>query len=199
MIASSKNLLVFCLLIIGVIAADSMSSEGILPGAIYCALGVGTKVDVPERTVPGSYSTECQTARCATSWVTYPARSICLHKTIWVGLKDKFHSVTASVTPPEAPPPHFDNSALGQYLQEVARRIASATPNPHTKTGGTAIIKFVIGIDGHISSKTLVQSSGTQALDDAASTALDGLSFPAIPSEVSERPLTLTQPFKFTP
>lgn len=88
--------------------------------------------------------------------------------------------------------------AFGRYMSEINNRVQKAKRNPRVRASGTVILKYTIGLDGHLLSKEIATSSGVKSLDDAATEALDRAApFPPIPPDVSIKPLAFTQPFKF--
>ncbi len=88
--------------------------------------------------------------------------------------------------------------AFGRYMSEINDRVQKAKRNPRIRATGTVVLKYTIGIDGHLLSKEVASSSGSKSLDDAATEALDRAApFPPIPPDVSAKPLAFTQPFKF--
>jgi protein TonB len=91
-----------------------------------------------------------------------------------------------------------DAKAFGLYLGQINDHVQRAKVNPRSRIAGTVVMRFTIGVDGQLLSKEIAASSGSKALDDAATAALDRAApFPPIPPQVSIRPLAFTQPFKF--
>lgn len=91
-----------------------------------------------------------------------------------------------------------DAKAFGLYLGQINERVQRAKINPRSRTAGVVVVRFTIGLDGHLLSKEVAKSSGSKVLDEAATEALDRAApFPPIPPEVSIKPLAFTQPFKF--
>ncbi|WP_409561036.1 energy transducer TonB [Hyphomicrobium sp. MC8b] len=88
--------------------------------------------------------------------------------------------------------------AFGRYMSQINDRVQKAKRNPRVPASGTVVLRYTIGVDGHILSKEIATSSGFKQLDDAATDALDRAApFPPIPPDVSVKPLAFTQPFKF--
>jgi periplasmic protein TonB len=88
--------------------------------------------------------------------------------------------------------------AFGRYMSQINDRVQKAKRNPRVRASGTVVLKYTIGLDGHLLSKEVASSSGSKSLDDAATDALDRAApFPPIPPDVSIKPLAFTQPFKF--
>jgi protein TonB len=91
-----------------------------------------------------------------------------------------------------------DAKLFGRYLGQINEHVQRAKINPHSRTAGTVVMRFTIGVDGKLLSKEIATSSGSKVLDEAATAALDRAApFPPIPPEVSIKPLAFTQPFKF--
>ncbi|MET0409367.1 MAG: TonB family protein [Hyphomicrobium sp.] len=88
--------------------------------------------------------------------------------------------------------------AFGRYMNEINIRVQKAKRNPKDRAAGTVVVRYTIGLDGHLLSKEVATSSGSKTLDDAATAAIDQAApFPPIPPDVSVKPLAFTQPFKF--
>ncbi len=88
------------------------------------------------------------------------------------------------------------------YLSIVKTRISRAKKYPRSarKEGvvGTAIVRFVIKLNGKVEDIQLIKSSGDERLDEEAMKMLKKASpFPAIPKDVSLEPLDLTLPIEF--
>lgn len=91
-----------------------------------------------------------------------------------------------------------DAKAIGRYLGQIKKHVERAKVSPPSRLSGTVVMRFSIGLDGKLTSREVVASSGSKILDDAAATALDRAApFPPIPPNVSLRPVTLTQQFTF--
>jgi periplasmic protein TonB len=87
---------------------------------------------------------------------------------------------------------------LGIYLGKVNEQVQRAKVNPHTLETGRVVLKFTIATNGSLLSKEVLLSSKSVALDAAALTALiRAAPFPPIPPEVSAKPMSFTQVFKF--
>jgi protein TonB len=84
------------------------------------------------------------------------------------------------------------------YLGKINERVQRSKVNPHSRETGIVILKFTIGTNGSLLSKGIALSSGSPELDAAALTTLiSAAPFPPIPPEVSAKPMTFTQLFKF--
>lgn len=91
-----------------------------------------------------------------------------------------------------------DATATSRYLGQIYDEVKRAKVNPRSRSTGTVIVKFTIGTDGALLSREVLKSSGAPVLDNAAIAALERAApFPAIPAEVSPRPMTFTQTFRF--
>lgn len=91
-----------------------------------------------------------------------------------------------------------DATATSRYLGQIYEEVKRAKVNPRSRSTGTVIVKFTIGTDGALLSREVLKSSGTPVLDNAAIAALERAApFPGIPPEVSPRPMTFTQTFRF--
>ena len=91
-----------------------------------------------------------------------------------------------------------DAKAVGRYLGQIKKHVERAKVSPPSRLSGTVVMRFSIGLDGKLTSREVVSSSGSKILDDAAATALDRAApFPPIPPNVSLTPVTLTQQFTF--
>lgn len=97
-----------------------------------------------------------------------------------------------------APKTGGDARIVGIYLGKINERVQRSKVNPRSGKTGVVVLKYTIGIDGALISKQVSSSSKSQVLDDAALAALDRATpFPPIPPEVSVKPMTFTQSFKF--
>lgn len=91
-----------------------------------------------------------------------------------------------------------DAHVVGLYLGQINDRVQRSKVNPHSLQTGVVILKYTIGTDGALLSKEVASSSKYRVLDEAALAALERATpFPPIPPEVSLKPMTFTQPFKF--
>lgn len=89
-------------------------------------------------------------------------------------------------------------SIVGAYLGKVNDRVQNAKVHPRSRSTGTVVVRYTIGTDGALLSREIEASSGVQALDEAALASLQrAVPFPPIPPEVSAKPMSFTQPFKF--
>lgn len=87
---------------------------------------------------------------------------------------------------------------VGIYLGQINDRVQHSKVNPRSRQTGVVVLKYTIGTDGALLSREVMSSSKYRVLDEAALAALDRATpFPPIPPEVSLKPMTFTQPFKF--
>ena len=91
-----------------------------------------------------------------------------------------------------------DAKAIGLYMSQINSRVQKSKLPARVRAQGTVIVSFTINVDGQLLSRAVATSSGSQALDEAATATLDRAApFPPIPPEVSAKPLAFTQSFKF--
>jgi periplasmic protein TonB len=91
-----------------------------------------------------------------------------------------------------------DAKAIGIYMGQINNQVQKSKRPTRVRAQGTVIVSFTIDVDGQLISRAVATSSGSQALDDAATATLDRAApFPPIPPEVSVKPLAFTQSFKF--
>lgn len=91
-----------------------------------------------------------------------------------------------------------DVAARRVYMGEVAKKLQRSKVNPRSTSSGTVLLGFTLDARGEILSHTIIQSSGSKLLDDAAVASLERAApFPPMPGEVSSGPLELQVPFRF--
>jgi protein TonB len=91
-----------------------------------------------------------------------------------------------------------DITARRVYMGEVAKKLHRNKVNPRSQQTGTVLLRFTLDPQGEILSRTILQSSGSKVLDDAAMAALDRAApFPPLPSTVASGPLEMQVPFRF--
>jgi protein TonB len=91
-----------------------------------------------------------------------------------------------------------DVTAQRVYMGEVAKRLQRNKVNPRSTQTGTVLLGFTLDQRGEILSRTIIQSSGSKLLDDAAMASLDRAApFPPLPGEVSRGSIELQVPFRF--
>ena len=85
-------------------------------------------------------------------------------------------------------------NALAAWLQsrksypDIARRRSEE---------GTAVIRFSVGRDGQVLAVTLVSSSGSPALDEAAQAMLRGARLPPFTGDMTQGQITVTVPIRY--
>lgn len=91
-----------------------------------------------------------------------------------------------------------DAKAIGLYMSQINTRVQKSKLPARVRAQGTVVVSFTISVDGQLLSRAVATSSGSKALDEAATATLDRAApFPPIPPEVSVKPLAFTQSFKF--
>lgn len=84
------------------------------------------------------------------------------------------------------------------YMGEIAKKLQRNKVNPRSDQTGTVLLRFVVDPRGEILSRTVLQSSGSKLLDDAALASLDRAApFPPPPGEATHGSLELQVPFHF--
>jgi len=92
-----------------------------------------------------------------------------------------------------------DATALSAYRGKLYSHIAKKKVNPRSRTVGTVIVRFTVGAQGELISHEIATSSGSKILDDAAVASIERAApFPAMPNNVSDGPLIVSVPFKFS-
>lgn len=91
-----------------------------------------------------------------------------------------------------------DVAAKRIYMGEVAKKLQRSKINPRSAMTGTVLLGFTLDSRGEILSHSIIQSSGSKLLDDAAVASLERAApFPPLPGDVSHGPLELQVPFRF--
>jgi protein TonB len=91
-----------------------------------------------------------------------------------------------------------DVTARRVYMGEIAKKLQRSKVNPRSTMTGTVLLGFTIDPRGGILSRTILQSSGSKMLDDAAMASLERAApFPPLPGEAANGPLELQVPFRF--
>jgi protein TonB len=84
------------------------------------------------------------------------------------------------------------------YLGQVRKTLERSKVNPRSVHAGTVLVRFTVGPQGEVLSRSIQQSSGSKILDDAAMAALDRAApFPPLPQEIANGPLEVQVPFRF--
>lgn len=97
---------------------------------------------------------------------------------------------------PASGPAAASAGAMSRYAAEVRRALAKNTPNGRGHRGSVTI-KFTISQVGKISAAEITVSSGNEALDQIALSAVQRTAFLRPPPGMSERDLTYMIPFRF--
>lgn len=91
-----------------------------------------------------------------------------------------------------------DVTARRLYMGEIAKKLQRNKINPRSTQQGTVLLGFTVDSRGEILTRTVIQSSGSKLLDDAAMASLERAApFPPLPGDVSNTPLELQVPFRF--
>jgi protein TonB len=91
-----------------------------------------------------------------------------------------------------------DITARRAYMGEIAKKLHRNKVNPRSLQTGTVLLRFTVDHQGEILSRSVVQSSGSKVLDDAALASLERAApFPPLPHSVASGPLELQVPFRF--
>lgn len=91
-----------------------------------------------------------------------------------------------------------DVTARRLYMGAIAKKLHRNKVNPRSTQTGTVLLGFTVDSRGELLSRTIIQSSGSKLLDDAAMASLErSAPFPPLPGEVSSSPLELQVPFRF--
>jgi periplasmic protein TonB len=86
------------------------------------------------------------------------------------------------------------------YLGTLSKSLEGAKVTPHARLAGKVILRFTVGPDGNLISRTIEKSSGSRVLDDAAVASLDRAApFPPMPQNVAQGPIEVSVPFEFVP
>lgn len=99
---------------------------------------------------------------------------------------------------PAAPPPLDPTwtSQLSQQLQQAQKYPEGARQR---REEGRVLVTFVVGRDGHVTSRQVVQSSGHPDLDAEAIALIDRAQpMPVFPSSMTQDQVALTVPVSFT-
>lgn len=84
------------------------------------------------------------------------------------------------------------------YMGSVAKKLQRNKVNPRSTQSGTVLVGFTLDKQGAILTHSIVQSSGSKLLDDAAIASLERAApFPPLPGEVTSSSLELQVPFRF--
>ncbi|MFT3732363.1 MAG: TonB family protein [Hyphomicrobium sp.] len=91
-----------------------------------------------------------------------------------------------------------DLALIGKYMDGINERVQRSKINPRTQSQGTTVLKYTVGTDGSLQSIIVQSTSGSNVLDGAAIKAIHSAApFAPIPPDVSAKPMTFVQPFRF--
>ena len=91
-----------------------------------------------------------------------------------------------------------DTTQRRAYLGTLSKSIERAKVNPRSRLAGTVMVRFTVGPEGNLISRSVEKSSGSKVLDDAAVAALDRAApFPPMPQNVAQGPIEVSVPFEF--
>jgi protein TonB len=84
------------------------------------------------------------------------------------------------------------------YLGTVRKSLDRSKVNPRSSIRGTVMIRFTVGPNGQVLSRSVQKSSGSKVLDDAAMAAIERAApFPPMPEKLASGPLEVQVPFNF--
>jgi periplasmic protein TonB len=91
-----------------------------------------------------------------------------------------------------------DTTERRAYLGQISKTIQRKKVNPRSTLSGTVLVRFSVSPKGEILSRTILQSSGSKLLDDAAIASLERAApFPPLPQAIASGPLEVQVPFRF--
>lgn len=92
-----------------------------------------------------------------------------------------------------------DTTARRAYLGKIRQHLERKKVNPRSRKKGTVVVRFSVGVDGELISREVVTSSGSEVLDNAAMASIEKAApFPVRPDAMSDEPLTVSVPFRFS-
>jgi protein TonB len=84
------------------------------------------------------------------------------------------------------------------YLGTVRKSLERSKVNPRSTIRGTVMVRFTVGPNGEVLSRSVQKSSGSKVLDDAALAAIERAApFPPMPEKLAGGPLEVQVPFNF--
>lgn len=84
------------------------------------------------------------------------------------------------------------------YLGQVRKTLERHKVNPRSGVVGTVLLRFTVGAQGEIISSSILRSSGSKLLDDAAMASLERAApFPPLPQEIAHGSIEVQVPFRF--
>jgi periplasmic protein TonB len=90
-----------------------------------------------------------------------------------------------------------DSNLLREYKGLLRKAIGRVPVKPRTRRKGSVLLRFSVGPSGDLILRTVEESSGSKALDEAALAALDRTKFPPMPDELTGEPVEATIRFNF--
>lgn len=85
------------------------------------------------------------------------------------------------------------------YLGKVHNKLKDSMVNPRSHATGTVLVRFAVAPSGALLSREIVNSSGSQILDDAAIAAIEKAApFPAFPETLKVDKIVEVVPYRFT-
>jgi protein TonB len=92
-----------------------------------------------------------------------------------------------------------DSVAQRAYMGEIAKKIHRSKVKPSRRLAGTVVLQFTVSPKGDLLTHSILRSSGSKELDEAAVAALErSAPFPAMPETIADKPLPLQIPFNFS-
>jgi periplasmic protein TonB len=92
--------------------------------------------------------------------------------------------------------PGDETTQRRDYLVTLSKSIERVKVDPRSRKAGTVLVRFTVGPDGKLLSRTVEKSSGSKVLDDAAVATLDRAApFPPVPQNLA--PIEVSVPFEF--
>ena len=92
-----------------------------------------------------------------------------------------------------------DTTERRRYLGKLRQHLERKKVNPRSKRTGTVEVRFSVGASGEVLTLEVVTSSGSEVLDNAAVASIEKAApFPARPDAMSNEPLVVSVPFRFS-
>ncbi len=90
-----------------------------------------------------------------------------------------------------------DSNLLREYKGLLRKAIGRVPVKPRTRRKGSVLLRFSVGPSGDLLMRIVEESSGSDALDEAALAALDRTDFPPMPQELTGAPVEAPIRFNF--
>ncbi len=85
------------------------------------------------------------------------------------------------------------------YLGKVHSKLKTSKVNPHSRATGTVLVRFAVAPSGALLSREIINSSGSQILDNAALAAVEKAApFPAFPETLKVDKIVEVVPYRFS-